>query len=281
MKSFFRNTLIVPVLAVFLVGCANGNAKEKEDASVSSRTESVKKSSSSKVTLERLNNIKLDDTLQDKKLFKQYDDGSIPVSGQATKGYVLHIDSDAIQGKGEFTKKVSDEGTFSFRLSKNKLGNLDDNSTITVYLTDPSGKKAGNKKVYPIYTKSELADESADNITKDEIDFQTNIGWEQLYRYPDKYKGRDVKYSGKVYQVQNGDNANDPDIVLLAVNGNDEQLICVEIRDSIKVDGNLLENDDITISGIFLGTINYETTKGDNNTVPSVRAIVVDRNTIQ
>ncbi|WP_270333164.1 hypothetical protein [Ligilactobacillus acidipiscis] len=228
----------------------------------------------------KLDNLKFDVTVENSEdtPFVQYDVGHINFSGKATKGYTLHLDSEAFNKN--LTYNIDGESSFSFGIPESDMPNLKDDSTITAYLTNPDNGKSGKKTTYAIMTKTEMKSDTVDNgnALNNNTEYKTNITWEQLSRNTDQYKGESVKYTGTVFQVQNGDSDDDTDILLLAINDNTEQLLCVEISDSVKIDGNVLEDDNVTVSGTFLGRINYETTLGDNNTVPAMEAEVLNDN---
>lgn len=103
--------------------------------------------------------------------------------------------------------------------------------------------------------------------------YNTGITYNQLARTPDKYEGKKVKFTGTVIQVIEGD-----DVIELrfAVNDDYDQIILLEYDSSI-VNSRVLEDDTITIYGIFDGLISYESTLGGTITIPSVSVDKIDQ----
>lgn len=103
--------------------------------------------------------------------------------------------------------------------------------------------------------------------------YNTGITYEQLARTPDKYEGKKVKFRGRVVQVIEGD---DEIQIRLAVNDNYDTILYGGYDPSI-VDSRILEDDYITIYGISVGTISYESTMGGQITIPGVAIEKIDQ----
>lgn len=104
--------------------------------------------------------------------------------------------------------------------------------------------------------------------------YDSGITYEQVSREPKTYSGKKVKFSGKVIQVSKGDS----NIRLrVAVDGNYKNIILVEYDSSI-VSKNVLEDDKITVSGIFAGEISYKATSGATISVPGMLAKHIEFN---
>lgn len=97
--------------------------------------------------------------------------------------------------------------------------------------------------------------------------YNTGLTYEDLARNPQDNTGKYVKFYGKVLQVMNGDNAVQ---YRLAVNEDYDQVILIEISKSKLTNGNILEDDLITIEGMFMGEFEYTTVLGATRTIPGV-----------
>lgn len=105
--------------------------------------------------------------------------------------------------------------------------------------------------------------------------YDTGITYDQLARTPDTYEGQKVKFSGEVAQVME-DSDSDTVQVRLAINGDYDQMMLCEWS-ATSVTSRVLEDDQITISGISEGLITYESTMGGDITIPSVMVAKVDQ----
>lgn len=111
--------------------------------------------------------------------------------------------------------------------------------------------------------------ESSSTSSTDTTSYQT-VTYDQIARNPDDYQDSEVKLSGQVMQVQNAHNGS---VVLLWLNDDPDQLVMVGInKDYMPDNGNILEDDEITVYGTGDGTQKYDTTSGAKNEVPFVRA---------
>ena len=127
----------------------------------------------------------------------------------------------------------------------------------------------------------ELAKVSQENIDKAKAEeeaekakgYETGITYDQLARTPDDFKGKKVKFYGKVLQVIEGDNSVQ---IRLAVDDNYDTVLFGEYLSST-VSFRVLEDDYITIYGTSVGTISYKSTMGGQITIPGVYIEKVDQ----
>lgn len=105
--------------------------------------------------------------------------------------------------------------------------------------------------------------------------YETGISYEQLARTPDDFKGKKVKFYGKVIQVMEDSGATSTQI-RLAVDDNYDTVLYGEYSSSI-VSSRVLENDYITIYGTSVGTISYQSTMGGNITIPGIYIEKIDQ----
>ncbi|QQE97566.1 hypothetical protein [Leuconostoc citreum] len=127
--------------------------------------------------------------------------------------------------------------------------------------------------------ESESSEESESNSTtsddsdKDPDSYKTGITYDQIARTPDDYTSKKVQYTGKVIQVIEDD---DTVQIRLAVDGNSDNIILINIDNSLLNGSRVLENDLVTASGISKGTISYKSTLGRKITVPSMEAKIIN-----
>lgn len=103
----------------------------------------------------------------------------------------------------------------------------------------------------------------------DKDSYDSGIGYEELYRYPDKYKGEKVKISGYVYVAVD----NDPNIAIITAKNSLLDLICITYT-SKESEARLMSGDEITVYGRGNGLISYEWMS-----VPAVTADLIELET--
>lgn len=103
--------------------------------------------------------------------------------------------------------------------------------------------------------------------------YDTGITYGQLARNPDDYKGKKVKFEGKVIQVMEGDGETQ---IRLAVNGSYDNVI-YGVYDSDIVESRILEDDYITVYGNSAGLLTYTSTMGGEITIPSMLVVKIDQ----
>ena len=96
------------------------------------------------------------------------------------------------------------------------------------------------------------------------------INYNQLNRNPDKYYGDNIKLSGRIMQISEGNSGGN--YLLMYVNDNYDQLAYVEYDQNT----NFYEDDWITVYGVGGGSYSYTTTTGGRNTVPSVYGAILE-----
>lgn len=100
--------------------------------------------------------------------------------------------------------------------------------------------------------------------------YETGITYDQLARTPDDFKGKKVKFYGKVVQVIEGSGSVQ---IRLAVDDNYDTILLGEYSSST-VSSRVLEDDYITIYGTSVGTISYKSTMGGTITIPGASCII-------
>lgn len=105
--------------------------------------------------------------------------------------------------------------------------------------------------------------------------YETGITYENLARTPDEFKGKKVKFYGKVVQVANSSSGSSVTI-RFAVDGDYDHMILGNYDKSI-VKSRILEDDFITIYGTSEGEYTYESVLGSSITLPSVDIAKIDQ----
>ena len=121
--------------------------------------------------------------------------------------------------------------------------------------------------------QQKLAEEAEKAAAEEAAGYETGITYDQLARTPDDYTGKNVKFSGKVVKVIEGDNETH---IRLAVD-RDYDTIIYAAYESDLVSSRVLEDDNITIYGISIGNYTYESTLGGQITIPAVWVEKIDQ----
>lgn len=131
-------------------------------------------------------------------------------------------------------------------------------------------------------TAEEQTEETtAEETTTEQIDYRETcvaVGYKDIARMPDDYKGMDVYFSGQVIQVMESSFSNS---VTYRINVTQDEYGFWE--DTVYVtyrlpDGSprILEEDIVTFYGVCQGTYTYSAVLGNNITIPSVDAEIID-----
>lgn len=128
------------------------------------------------------------------------------------------------------------------------------------------------------YSDEEYDDEEEDQLSDEEVlenakNYKTGqckeIAYDKLARNPEQYEMEQIKLSGRVVQLIEGDS--DFYELRVAVNDNYDTVIYVTYDHRI-LESRILEDDYITLYGTSMGTITYESTMGGHITIPSMLA---------
>jgi hypothetical protein len=120
---------------------------------------------------------------------------------------------------------------------------------------------------------AQAAAEEAEREEKERLGYDTGITYDQLARTPDDYIAEKVKFYGEVIQVIEG---GDETEIRLAIDGDYDRIILCGYDPSI-VSSRVLEDDYITVYGISVGLISYESTMGGVITIPGVLVEKIDQ----
>lgn len=94
-----------------------------------------------------------------------------------------------------------------------------------------------------------------------EQDFKANcssIDYAQLEKDPDKYRGQNAVFSGKIFQIQE---SNGKGMILLSTGEYNSDLVYVDYNGA----NDFVENDQVTIYGVLKGDKSYNARIGTNN----------------
>ncbi len=95
----------------------------------------------------------------------------------------------------------------------------------------------------------------------------TQMPYSSVARNPEDYSGKPMRISGKVLQASGS-------TLRVATSGSYDNVVLVSTSAAEK-DGNILEDDHITIYGLCTGTTTYKTVLGAEKTLPSISALKV------
>ena len=122
-------------------------------------------------------------------------------------------------------------------------------------------------------SQSKLDEAAAAKAAEEAQGYETGITYDQLARTPDDFKGKKVKFTGKVVQVIEGSGSIQ---IRLAVNDNYDTILFGQYDSSI-VGSRVLKDDHITIYSTSAGTISYQSTMGGTITIPGVSIEKIDQ----
>lgn len=97
--------------------------------------------------------------------------------------------------------------------------------------------------------------------------YETGLTYEDIARNPEQHKLKYVKLEGKIIQVVKSDVFTQ---YRMAINGDYNKIVLIEIMNSQLQNGNILEDDYIYIKGQFLNEITYTSVLGTKVTIPSI-----------
>lgn len=100
--------------------------------------------------------------------------------------------------------------------------------------------------------------------------YETGITFDDISRSPEAYKGKKVKFTGKLIQILEGSYKNS---ARMSTNGKYDDVIYITYYDDV-IDVRLLEDDMVTIYGTYSGLYTYTTVLNSTVTLPEIR---VDR----
>lgn len=112
-----------------------------------------------------------------------------------------------------------------------------------------------------------------------------DISYDELMRYPEKYKGKEVSFAGEVATAETLEGGQQ--VLLLELYDKENNIVIVNYKPDSSIAGRILEKDEIRVIGIFdeLGKYDEIPNKGKKKerTAPSVtgKIIVLEKNTLK
>lgn len=124
-----------------------------------------------------------------------------------------------------------------------------------------------------VETAKQAAKQKEEEIRKEEAQgYNTGITYEQISRYPDEYKGKKLKFSGRVLQIIEGETYSS--FIRMSTKGAYDDVILASYSPSL-VNGRLLEDDEVVIYGTAAGLYTYTTVMGSSITIPLVYVDII------
>lgn len=116
---------------------------------------------------------------------------------------------------------------------------------------------------------SDKSSSSSSSSSSKAKNYRTDVSYDSLARDPKTYKGEYLQYTGEVMQVLEDDSYTD---LRIAVNGNYDDVLYVELDNSILHGKRILEDDLVTVKGVSAGIISYKATSGTKISIPGLAA---------
>lgn len=278
MKNLILSILIV-MLSFTLVGCGNNSSslgEETNNAHQEQTTdEKIKSYVNSKVGGGIIKSVEINKSENDMyDVILNYDKNIVylHICAEDSQYYAKQL----VETGNSLNKKIStlklickENGTIKYSIDVNNFYNLTTNNIESnTILMDEQGNNL-NKSVTQV--KNDYIAEYKKSCKT--YDYKT------IFRYAEEYKGKDVKYTGKVVQViENSIGASYRVNVTKDQWGYYDDTIYVTFID---LDGNtprILEDDIVTFYGTLSDLYTYETVMGSTLTIPSVTATYIDIN---
>lgn len=105
------------------------------------------------------------------------------------------------------------------------------------------------------------------------VKYETGLTFEDLARNPTANAGKLVTFSGRIVQVMKGSGYTQ---YRMNIDDNYDKTVLIEIDNGLLTNGNILEDDYITIRGMFLMEQTYTTVLGAEQTIPAILVEEVD-----
>lgn len=185
-----------------------------------------------------------------------------------------------VSGKGNYKIKVQKDGktkTKIFHVKPYKLSKKESISSSVAAASAKSSSKAAasSESVAEASSKvaSSAAKASSESAAKNPDTYNSGITYDQVARTPKDYKGKNIEFTGEVAQVIEDGGVSE---LRLAVNGNYDDIILVDVPKKVLNGSRVLENDLITVGGTSVGTVSYKSTLGAKITVPAMVAFALN-----
>ncbi len=105
-------------------------------------------------------------------------------------------------------------------------------------------------------------------------EYYEDIAYSSLARNPEDHLYKLIKFNGTIVQVLGSRKQGYK--LRIATKNNYDDIIYVWVAANVGLTGNLLVDDQVTIYGMFVGDVTYDTTEGTELTIPSMQVFRVD-----
>lgn len=135
-------------------------------------------------------------------------------------------------------------------------------------------RKAEEERLAAEKAKKEEEEKAAEEAAKKEAQeaeakkYETGLTYEDIARNPDLNSGKLLKVSGKILQVIKDTSATQ---YRMAIDSDYDKVVLIQIDNSKLSDGNILEDDVITIDGRFVKEVEYTTVMGAKQSIPYIQ----------
>lgn len=172
-------------------------------------------------------------------------------------------------------------GVFIAVSSNNEQSNSERSSESKSTKAKKASEKAKESSMLASYKSSSsssvaasyAAASSSKAAEQEPTQYKTGVTFDQIARTPDDYEGKKIEFTGKVLQVMEEDDYTE---IRLAVDGDYDNVILVDVDSNIMNGSRILEDDLVTVSGVSDGTTTYESTSGANITIPAMTAKIIN-----
>ncbi|MGX7042915.1 hypothetical protein [Leuconostoc holzapfelii] len=160
--------------------------------------------------------------------------------------------------------KSSDDSSTS---SQSKSSSSEEDSDSSSSSEDDSNSEDSSS------SETSSSSSSSDASSDDPNTYKTGITYDQVARTPNDFKGKKIQFTGKVLQVmEDGDSVQ----LRLAVDGNYDDVILVNIDNDLLHGSRILEDDLVTASGESIGTVSYDSIMSGKITIPAMDAKIIN-----
>lgn len=172
-------------------------------------------------------------------------------------------------------------GVFIAVSSNNEQSNSERSSESKSTKAKKASEKAKESSMLASYKSSSsssvaasyAAASSSKAAEQEPTQYKTGVTFDQIARTPDDYEEKKIEFTGKVLQVMEEDDYTE---IRLAVDGDYDNVILVDVDSNIMNGSRILEDDLVTVSGVSDGTTTYESTSGANITIPAMTAKIIN-----
>lgn len=238
-----RIVILIMVLSLFAMSSCAPSVKQEDYDQVSAQLTSQQKEY---------------DQLKDNYEALQNDYNVLKSQAEEREKENSDLNSELTEAKGQL-KSVTDEYTKYQNSMKEYEGLAEAEAESRRIEAERIAQEESDRKA------QEEADKKAQKEAEEKAGYETGISFEELARTPEEFKGKKVKFYGKVIQSIEGTTVN---AMRFAVDGDYDCILFGSYLNNLSY--RILEDDYITIYGVANGLKTYEATSGAQITIPDV-----------